>query len=331
MWYSGGIGEANNRIGFATSDNGMVWTKYSGNPVFSGGRYCSVLYDGSIYKMWYEGYDYTIRYATSPDGVSWTEYGSNPVLVQGSSGSWDGMFVSTPSVVFNGSHYIMSYSGYRDSMFSRTIGIAYSPDGVNWAKNVNNPVVNVGPLGSWEDTFVDHSALFLSGSLLRMWYSGFDGTEAVSSPTYYNRIGLTAFGETTTVPLSVSISPLSALIDVGESVAFTSTADGGMPPYSYEWYLDGNPVSGATAQTWAFTPSSSGVYYVHLEVTDSLQPTGNKTQSETSQITVQYVPVGGYSISIEEAKSIRFLSPYVGLMAILTIGFLVAKRRSHAR
>jgi len=202
MWYSGNNGQS---IGFATSSDGISWTKYSGNPVFTGGRYCSVLLDGSIYKMWYEGYDYTINYATSPNGISWIEYSGNPVLMHGPSGSWDGMYVSTPSVIFDDSQYIMSYTGYRDSMLSRRIGLAYSSDGIIWSKDPNNPVINVGPAGAWDDTFVEHSAMLLVGSSLKMWYSGFDGTNTISSPNYYVRIGLTT--STPTAGAHITLTP----------------------------------------------------------------------------------------------------------------------------
>jgi len=200
MWYTGNNG---NSIGLATSSDGVSWAKYSLNPVFSGGRYPSVLFDGSIYKMWYEGYDYTIRYATSLNGILWTDYGSNPILVHGLSGSWDGMYVASPSVIFNGSHYIMSYSGYQDSILSRKIGIAYSPDGISWSKDGNNPIISVGSSSAWDDTFVDHSTLLLIGSSLKMWYSGFDGTyngTDPSHPTYYHRIGLATSEEMPTPP-----------------------------------------------------------------------------------------------------------------------------------
>jgi len=83
-------------------------------------------------------------------------------------------------------------------------------------------------------------------------------------------------------PLTVSINPLSASILIGQSVTFTSTVSGGYPPYSYQWYLNGNRVSGATSNTWTFTPTTSGIFYVYLNVTDGK---GNTAQSETAQIT----------------------------------------------
>jgi hypothetical protein len=77
--------------------------------------------------------------------------------------------------------------------------------------------------------------------------------------------------------LSVSISPTSADMKVGESKLFTSTVSSGTSPYSYQWYLDGTVVSGAKSSTWTFTPKSSGSYTIYLKVTDSLgiQATSN--------------------------------------------------------
>jgi PKD repeat protein len=115
--------------------------------------------------------------------------------------------------------------------------------------------------------------------------------------------------------LSVSISPLSASILVGQSVTFTSTVSGGHPPYNYQWYLDGNPVSGATSNTWTFTPTAGGIYYVHLKVTDD---EGNTAQSDTARITVATVPVGGYSIPIQVTTKAEPIIPYIAFIAALT-------------
>jgi len=128
-----------------------------------------------------------------------------------------------------------------------------------------------------------------------------------------------------TTPLSVSINPLSGSILVGQSVTFTSTVSGGYTPYSYQWYLNGNPFSGATSSIWTFTPSTSGIYYVHLKITDS---DGNTTQSETARITVATVPVGGYSIPIQGPATVKPITPYLILTAILTIAFTTIKRKT---
>jgi parallel beta-helix repeat protein len=116
-------------------------------------------------------------------------------------------------------------------------------------------------------------------------------------------------------PLSASISPLSASILVGQSVTFTSTVSGGYTPYSCQWYLNGNPVSGATSASWTFTPTTSGIYYAYLKVTDAK---ANTAQSDAARIAVATVPVGGYSVPMQVPMKAEPIIPYIALTAILT-------------
>jgi predicted GH43/DUF377 family glycosyl hydrolase len=192
MWYSGFTG-TNYRIGYATSPDGLSWTKYGGNPVVPLGgvgsfdeQYAgqaSVLLEGGTYHMWYSGIDSggegRTGYATSPDGVSWTKYPGNPVLDLGPPGSWDDFRAYVPSVVFNGTKYFMMYSGNDGSTYR--IGYASSTDKINWTKSPANPVLDLGPGGSWDDTNVGTPYILYDGTTYKMWYSGFDGTN--------NRVG----------------------------------------------------------------------------------------------------------------------------------------------
>ena len=125
-------------------------------------------------------------------------------------------------------------------------------------------------------------------------------------------------------PLSVTISPLSATINLGDSVMFTSTVTGGTAPYSYQWYLNGNPVSGATSETWTFTPTSTGIYYVYSKVTDA---NNNPAQSDTARITVGAVPVGGYSVSLTKPVAKMPLICYTTLLAIFGVAISLIKRK----
>jgi len=125
-------------------------------------------------------------------------------------------------------------------------------------------------------------------------------------------------------PLSASITPLSASILVGQSVTFTSTVSGGYTPYTYQWYLNDNPVSGANQSSWTFTPTEAGIYYVYLKITDDK---GNTAQSETARITVATVPVGGYSYPINKYTLLTPIATHIALIAILTTIFITIKRK----
>jgi hypothetical protein len=84
---------------------------------------------------------------------------------------------------------------------------------------------------------------------------------------------------------SVTISPPSASIYLGYSRTFTATVSDDKPPYSYQWYLNGSAVSGATSASWTFTPSSIGDYTVYVTVTDSV---GTHVTSNTAPVRVVY-------------------------------------------
>ena len=137
--------------------------------------------------------------------------------------------------------------------------------------------------------------------------------DSLGSTAKSNEVTITA-----APPLSVSISPTSASILVGQSVTFASSVSGGYAPYGYQWFLNGAPVSGATSNTWTFTPSAGGIYYVYLKVIDA---EGNTAQSDVARITVASVPVGGYSFPIQVPTKAEPVLPYIALMATLTAIF----------
>jgi hypothetical protein len=131
----------------------------------------------------------------------------------------------------------------------------------------------------------------------------------------------TATAHYTPTALSVIITPPSAVITLSHSVTFAASPNGGTPPYvHYQWYLNGNPVPGATSATWVFTPTATGVYYVYVSVTDSL---GATAQSLSSQVTVLGPPVGGYSVSLAKptlrVQYIGFTALFALFAAILTV------------
>ncbi len=179
--------ESQRSICYAQSANGVTWETYPGNPVLSDGTgeawdgafvsQPSVLYDGTGYHMWYAGYDGTsmrIGYATSADGVVWNKHAGNPVLEVGTNGAWDDAGVSSPSVLHDGTQYHMWYSGYDGT--TMRIGYATSADGVVWNQHAENPRLDVGTSGAWDDAGVSSPDVLYDGWAYHVWYAGYDGT-----------------------------------------------------------------------------------------------------------------------------------------------------------
>ncbi len=94
-----------------------------------------------------------------------------------------------------------------------------------------------------------------------------------------------AVGSSSAAGPSVSVSPGTWNMDVGQKETFTATATGGTSPYSYEWYLNGQD-TGKSGSTYTYTAQASDVSTppsIYAVVTDSLD---NTAQSNTADITV---------------------------------------------
>jgi len=186
MWY-GGFRDGKGQIGYATSPDGITWTKTVTNPVLQpgspgewdelgiGGPF--VVKASGVYTMWYQGEGnagWGIGLATSPDGMHWTKYAGNPVLLPGAAGEWDEWFIGDANVVWDGMIYQIWYTGGLDGWKDLQVGYATSTDGVNWIKYGNNPVLGPGP-DVWDEDSVTEPNVLLQGSTFKMWFSGSDG------------------------------------------------------------------------------------------------------------------------------------------------------------
>jgi len=192
--------------------------------------------------------------------------------------------------------------------FSSTVTGGYTPYSYQWY--LNGSAVSGATLDSW--TFTP-----ISVGVYEVYLNVTDNS------------GNIAISQTATVSvapqITVSISPMSMAVIVGEPITFTSTTSGGYPPYTYQWFFNGDPVSGATSDTWTFTPTASGIFYVYLKVTDDK---GNTAQSDTARVAVAAVPVGGYSYPINKYTSSTPIATHIALTAILTTIFTTIKRKT---
>ncbi|CAG0947625.1 hypothetical protein ANRL1_04350, partial [Anaerolineae bacterium] len=182
MWYTGRDGNGITAIGYATSSDGITWTKYNGNPVipsdffFAWNQISSptVIKENGLYRMWLSSRDTYldkthIMYASSTDGLTWTPYTYASVLSPGYAENWDGTSVSNPTILKIGYTYHMWYTGGNGA--TNLIGHATSSNGIVWIKDSGNPTLNFVP-GGWDWLQLYNPSIVSYGTQYFLWYSG---------------------------------------------------------------------------------------------------------------------------------------------------------------
>lgn len=165
VWYGGWQGSYSTStsslvdLGYATSSDGISWTKSGSNPVQTTHwtEDPTIIKDGSTYYMYAED-EYTgdsdgaeiFRY-TSSDGITWTQTG---IVLALSGSGWDGTHVGTPLAWKEGSTWYMLYEGFGSTTAGQ-IGLATSSDGITWDRDAGNPILSNPHHGDTEDIAFD--------------------------------------------------------------------------------------------------------------------------------------------------------------------------------
>jgi predicted GH43/DUF377 family glycosyl hydrolase len=225
MWYGGG-GEGDPvKIGHATSQDGIDWTKRGANPALEGGPSGSwdenrawdpfVLENLGEYMMWYSSEtSNSIGYANSSDGVTWNKYPANPVLSPGAPGSWESVNVMNPSVLYENGIYRMWYYG-NSGPGTGLIGYATSTDGITWDRPVvglisfggntdNNIVLDQGSPGDFDAGGVYAPHVMKDGNLYKMWYTGWNGRGEIGYATSTDGLDWVKYSENPVLPVGSS-------------------------------------------------------------------------------------------------------------------------------
>jgi hypothetical protein len=139
------------------------------------------------YQQWFEaidaegspgGPDYltSAAYATSVDGTTWRKQGV--VLAPLPAPSWERSEVSPTSMHWDGSRWILYYHGGNNSG-PRAVGRATSPTGTGNFTRSGGPILQRGPLGSWDGLFVADAKVIPPwdgpDGLWRLYYIGVAG------------------------------------------------------------------------------------------------------------------------------------------------------------
>ena len=163
-WYGGWQGNYDRavknfvKLGYAYSTDGIHWTKYSGNPIYSQHwtEDMVVVKNGDTYYMFAEneytgdGDGATIDLYTSTDKVNWIRYG---VVLSPSGIAWDSNAVGTPTVWKEANNWYMLYEGFGSGLAGQ-VGLATSLDGKHWSRLPQNPVLT-NALGDQFDIAID--------------------------------------------------------------------------------------------------------------------------------------------------------------------------------
>lgn len=328
LWYSAWDGESSVRMGHATSTDGLTWTKDPSNPVLTVGsvgtwdyprvELASVIFDDTIYHMWYSGGDYflmKIGYATSKDGSKWTKSPFNPVMSPGERETWDSRSILTMSVMdSSGVKYKMWYGGSKTEE-TGSIGYAESisdhllpsqPSSISGNRIIctgtteTYSVINEpGVTYSWKVTGGTISGIDTSNSVNIIWNAaGINIITVTPSNSYGSGRSRSSTVSVKSVPLQPSI--ISGITTICTSEMQRTYSVTNVSGVKYSWTATGGTISGAdTTYSIYITWNSAGVQMITVTPQNicgtgperQLEVTVNSKPSQPDTITGEINPV----------------------------------------
>jgi predicted GH43/DUF377 family glycosyl hydrolase len=142
LWYTGykKLDSDSKSLGYATSDDGIHWKRYTGNPVFNEKwtEDMFVLKDQNKYYMYAEGMNDVAHLLTSGDGIKWEEQGD--LKIRKVNGDTIPGPYGTPNVIIENGQWYLFYERNDEGIW-----IAKSDDHLNWINIQDEPVLKRGP------------------------------------------------------------------------------------------------------------------------------------------------------------------------------------------
>lgn len=200
LWYAGWNGttlhkgdgltdKVHFRIGLATSNDGMGWTKVAGDAGAGAvlgcgsagepdamGAACPFVLQmtgaADTLRMWYEAYDGTscrIMCATGSDGIHWTKRGV--VLDRGGDNAPDELGLACPLVIRRNGRYELWYQGQGRQPPRFRILRAVSEDAVTWTKLPGEVPLHVDPGLNDNERIHVRSAIVTSDGAVQVFFA----------------------------------------------------------------------------------------------------------------------------------------------------------------
>lgn len=112
----------------------------------------------------------TVGWATSTDGITWTKRG--PITREAAWTSWESLGIGSPNLTLWNGTFRLWYTGFRYPDYSLARGFASGPSLDQLTKEPANPVIMVGPRGSWDRGAIGRTSLSYDGEWYWVWYEG---------------------------------------------------------------------------------------------------------------------------------------------------------------
>lgn len=168
-------------VDHATSRDGLTWVKDPGNPIFQRAYAPNVLQVGNEVRLYYiskpprkdgKAVPWQVHLATGKDFDSLKDHPGNPILVL--SQPWEKGALFYPYVLQEGKTWVMFYASYwQDPSFreQRTaIGMATSPDGIQWTKFGENPVLTPTSDSPFDSRYTSSQCVLKDGDGYKLYY-----------------------------------------------------------------------------------------------------------------------------------------------------------------
>ncbi|MHC4158398.1 MAG: glycoside hydrolase family protein [Planctomycetota bacterium] len=143
MWYTGYNDDYSDTkyLGYATSPDGLKWTRYPGNPIFdkSWVEDVYVVKHGDTYYMFAEGRHDIAHMMTSTDRIHWQDHGRLNIRYTTGEPLSPGPY-GTPTIWIEGKTWYLFYE--RDDL---AVWLASSTDRKVWTNVQDEPVLPLGP------------------------------------------------------------------------------------------------------------------------------------------------------------------------------------------
>jgi sucrose-6-phosphate hydrolase SacC (GH32 family) len=176
LWYTGyRFPESNPKfLGYATSPDGIHWTRYPDNPIHDANwvEDVTVVKADGTYYMFAESVNDRAQWLTSTDRIHWTRQGTLDIRKANGDPIADGPF-GTPAVLHEDGKWYLFYE--RDDV---AVWLASSPDLKVWTNVQDEPVLDRGPEAYDRDMIALNQVLKYKGR----YYAYYHGLVANSKP-----------------------------------------------------------------------------------------------------------------------------------------------------